>query len=69
MTLADGTRITGSLKHLDDFYISLYDTEGTYHSIPLEKGVKVQVEDNLLFHRQWLASTPTRRCTTSQPTW
>jgi mono/diheme cytochrome c family protein len=54
VTLADGTRITGSLKHLDDFSISLHDTEGTYHSIRLEKGVKVQVEDKLLFHRQML---------------
>jgi cytochrome c oxidase cbb3-type subunit III len=54
VTLRDGTRINGTLKHLDDFYVSLYDAEGSYHSIPLEKGVAVEVEDKLLFHRQML---------------
>jgi len=54
VTLPDGTRIIGTLKHLDDFYVSLYDAQNSYHSIPLEKGVTVQVEDKLLFHRQML---------------
>jgi cytochrome c oxidase cbb3-type subunit III len=54
VTLSDGTRISGSLKHLDDFYVSLYDTEGSYHSIALEKGIAVEVEDKLLFHRKML---------------
>jgi hypothetical protein len=54
VTLADGTRITGTLKHLDDFYVSLYDAQNSYHSIPLDKGVTVQVEDKLLYHRQML---------------
>ena len=34
--------------------VSLYDAQNSYHSIPLEKGVTVQVEDKLLFHRQML---------------
>lgn len=54
VTLADGTRVTGTLKHLDDFYVSLYDAQNSYHSIPLDKGVTVQVEDKLLAHRQML---------------
>jgi cytochrome c oxidase cbb3-type subunit III len=54
VTLADGTRITGTLKHFDDFYVTLYDAQNSYRSIPLEKGVTVQVEDKLLFHRQML---------------
>jgi mono/diheme cytochrome c family protein len=54
VTLKDGTEIKGTLKHLDDFHVSLFDAEGNYHSIPLEKGVAVQVEDKLLFHRQML---------------
>jgi mono/diheme cytochrome c family protein len=54
VTLADGSRVTGTLKHLDDFYVSLYDAQNGYHSIPLDKGVNVQVEDKLLFHRQML---------------
>jgi cytochrome c oxidase cbb3-type subunit III len=52
--LADGTQVSGALKHLDDFYVSLYDAQNSYHSIPLDKGVKVQVEDKLLFHREML---------------
>jgi mono/diheme cytochrome c family protein len=51
---ADGQKVTGTLKHLDDFYVSLDDAAGNYHSIPLQKGVEVQVEDKLLFHRQML---------------
>jgi cytochrome c oxidase cbb3-type subunit III len=54
VTLPDGTQVNGTLKHLDDFYVSLYDTQNSYHSIPLSKGVTVRVEDKLLFHRQML---------------
>jgi mono/diheme cytochrome c family protein len=54
VTLRDGTRISGTLKHLDDFYVALYDAEGAYHSVALEKGVAVEVEDKLLVHRQML---------------
>jgi mono/diheme cytochrome c family protein/small nuclear ribonucleoprotein (snRNP)-like protein len=54
VTLRDGARVEGTLKHLDDFYVSLYDAQNNYHSIPLEKGVTVKVEDKLLFHRQML---------------
>src|ERR1700760_3826122 len=43
VTLADGAQVNGTLKHLDDFYVSLYDAQNSYHSIPLDKGVKVQV--------------------------
>jgi|SRR5579859_1655360 len=54
VTLADGSQVTGTLKHLDDFYVALYDAQSSYHSIPLDKSVKVQVEDKLLFHREML---------------
>lgn len=54
VTQRDGAQITGTLKHLDDFYVSLYDAQGDYHSVTLEKGVSVKVKDNLLFHRQML---------------
>jgi cytochrome c oxidase cbb3-type subunit III len=54
VTLRDGTQIKGTIKHLDDFYVSLYDAEGNYHSIPLEKGVALKVDDKLMFHRQML---------------
>ena len=52
--LADGKRLTGSLKHLDDFYASLTDDQGQYHSIVITKGVKAVVEDKLAFHRKML---------------
>ena len=52
--LKDGTQISGTLKHLDDFYVSLDDAAGNYRSIALEKGVTVSVEDKLVFHRQML---------------
>jgi cytochrome c oxidase cbb3-type subunit 3 len=52
--LADGKKLTGSLKHLDDFYVSLEDAQGQYHSIAITKGVKAVVEDKLVFHRKML---------------
>lgn len=52
--LGDGAQVKGTLKHLDDFYVSLYDAQNNYRSIPLDKGVTVQVEDKLLYHRQML---------------
>jgi cytochrome c oxidase cbb3-type subunit III len=55
VTFEDGRTISGTLKHLDDFYVSLYDAEGNYQSIPLQKGVAVAVEDRLVFHREMLA--------------
>jgi len=54
VTLPDGSHLEGTLKHLDDFYVSLDDAQGNYHSIPLQKGVAVKVEDQLEFHRQML---------------
>jgi cytochrome c oxidase cbb3-type subunit III len=54
VTLPDGKTIIGTVKHQDDFYISLYDAEGNYHSMVLEKSVTVQLEDKLVFHRQML---------------
>jgi cytochrome c oxidase cbb3-type subunit III len=54
VTLANGTEISGTLKHLDDFNVSLYDANGNFHSIPLQKGVTVHVEDKLEFHRAML---------------
>jgi cytochrome c oxidase cbb3-type subunit III len=54
VTLRDGKTLAGTLKHLDDFSVSLCEADGSCHSVPLEKGVKVDVEDKLVFHRQML---------------
>ncbi len=54
VTLPSGESVSGTLVHLDDFYVSLYDEEGEYHSIKLNPNVKVEVEDNLAAHRKLL---------------
>ncbi len=54
VTLEDGKTVSGTLKHLDDFYVAFYDLGGNYQSITLKKGIEVQVEDKLVFHRQML---------------
>jgi mono/diheme cytochrome c family protein len=57
VTLPNGKQMTGTLKHLDDFYVAFDDADGKYHSIPIEKGLEVHLEreEKLLFHRQMLA--------------
>jgi len=52
--LKDGKTVTGTLNYLDDFQVSLDDSSGNHHSIELEPGIKVNVEDKLVFHRQML---------------
>lgn len=54
VTLPGGVIVNGQLAHLDDFYVSLYDKDGEYHSIKLNSNVKVQLEDNLVEHRKLL---------------
>ena len=54
VTLPNGKTLTGAVKHLDDFYVALEDTNGHYESIPLGKGVVVHIDDKLLAHRQML---------------
>lgn len=54
VTLADGNKLTGALKHLDDFYVSFEDDQGLYHSVAITKGVKAVVDDKLAFHRKML---------------
>ena len=54
VTLPSGESISGVLKHLDDFTVSLYDKEGEYHSVVIGSNVKVEVEDKLAEHRHLL---------------
>lgn len=53
VTTAAGQAVTGDLKRMDDFDISLYDAAGQYHSWPRDR-VKVEVEDGLKVHREML---------------
>ena len=54
VTLSSGKIIHGTLKRMDDFDISLFDSSGSYRSWPRAE-VKVEVEDRLATHRQLLA--------------
>jgi len=53
VTLRDGKTITGTVKQMDDFNISIHDAAGNYHSWPRQE-VKVELEDRLVAHRQLL---------------
>jgi mono/diheme cytochrome c family protein len=54
VTLPSGQSVTGSVKRLDDFVVSLYDSAGEYHSWPRTGGVKVTIKDPLEAHRELL---------------
>lgn len=53
VTLPSGETVTGRLKRVDDFNVSLYDSNGDYRSWPRSE-VKVEVEDRLAAHRKLL---------------
>jgi cytochrome c oxidase cbb3-type subunit III len=53
VTLADGKTVTGAVRRIDDFDISITDAAGNYHSWP-RREVKVELEDRLVAHRQLL---------------
>ena len=52
VTLPSGESITGTLQHLDDFSVSLYDAEGNYRSWLRDRvpGIKIEVQDPLAAH-------------------
>jgi mono/diheme cytochrome c family protein len=54
VTLANGEKITGTLRRIDDFTVDVADAAGAQHSINRDEGVKVEVEDRLLVHRKLL---------------
>lgn len=56
VTMPNGTKMTGTLVHLDDFNVEFLDAQGDYHSIPMSKGVKVSLDadEKLAFHRELL---------------
>jgi len=53
VTLPEGQAISGTLKKLDDFDVSIYDSAGTYHSWPRDE-VKVEFKNTLAAHRRLL---------------
>jgi cytochrome c oxidase cbb3-type subunit 3 len=56
VTLPSGESISGTLDHIDDFNVSLYDSAGEYHSFTREGAAsKVELHDPLKAHRDLLA--------------
>ena len=54
VTLPSGQTVSGTLKRMDDFHVSMWDSSGNFRSFPRD-GVKVEVEDQLAGHRKLLA--------------
>ena len=51
--LPSGQKFTGTLKHLDEFNVSLYDANG-YRSFPITPGVQVRVDNPMQAHEDLL---------------
>jgi cytochrome c oxidase cbb3-type subunit III len=56
VTLPSGEKISGTIKRIDDFHISVYDANGDFHSWsrePSREGgaIRVEVEDRMAAHR------------------
>jgi mono/diheme cytochrome c family protein len=54
VTLAQGAPITGEVQKLDDFDISIKDSNGQYHSWTLTPSIKVEIDDPLTTHHDLL---------------
>jgi cytochrome c oxidase cbb3-type subunit 3 len=53
VTLASGQSVSGTVKQMDDFNLSMIDGAGNYRSWPRES-IKVELDDRLAGHRQLL---------------
>ena len=53
VTTPSGQKVTGTIRRLSDFDVSLTDADGVYHSWPRNR-VSVQIEDKLAGHRALL---------------
>jgi len=50
---ASGAKVSGTIRQMDDFTVSLTDSAGEYHCWPVDQ-VKVETEDKLAGHRALL---------------
>lgn len=56
VTLPSGESVSGTLDHIDDFNVSLYDSSNEYHSFARDGATpKVDIRDPLSAHRELLA--------------
>jgi hypothetical protein len=60
VTLPSGQSISGTIRVMTDFDVSITDTQGAYHQWPRDQ-VKVEIEDRLDGHRTLLGKTHGRR--------
>ena len=54
ITVSIGQKYSGKLKHLDEFSVSLYDSQGNYRSFMLSSKATVEIQDHLDGHRKLL---------------
>ena len=54
VTLPSGERVSGTIRRLDDFDVSLVDAAGAYHAWPRDR-VRIEIADPLKGHRDLLA--------------
>lgn len=54
VTLPGGKKLSGKLRHLDEFNVSLYDAEGNYRSFVLGPESHAEIQDPLDGHRKLL---------------
>jgi cytochrome c oxidase cbb3-type subunit III len=54
ITLSTGQKYSGKLKRLDEFSVSLYDSQGNYRSFTLNSKAKLEIQDPLDGHRKLL---------------
>ena len=54
VTLPSGQTFSGKLHDLNEFNVSLYDSDGVYHSFPITPGTKTSVKDPLAKHQELL---------------
>ncbi len=57
VTLAGGVAVTGTPLHIDDFYVSLRDDKGEYHSWKRTAALKFVKHDPLKAHSASITST------------
>lgn len=48
-----GQKFSGTLEHIDEFNVSLYDANG-YHSFPITPGVQIKVDNPVQAHEELL---------------
>ena len=55
VTQPSGEQLDGQLLHLDDFYVTLRDASGGYHTVRRATGVKVEKHDPMAAHVELLS--------------